>query len=51
MAGNKARTESHETLVTSAHKLTFNWSLPLKFASEQSYLLAVQLEGNKKLRL
>ena len=32
MAGNTARTESHETLVTSARKLAFNW--PLKFGSE-----------------
>ena len=36
MAGNKARTESHETLVTSARKLAFNW--PLNFASEANLL-------------
>jgi len=36
MAGNTARTESHETLVTSARKLVINW--PLNFASEAKLL-------------
>jgi len=36
MAGKKARTESHGTLVTSARKLAFNWTL--KFVSEAKLL-------------